>query len=183
MNGFISAISTENKKVTDYQVFSNFCKGYLIWEQKKGTKEYNSWKETHVCKINHYQSSGAMESAGAVSIFSSSIEKYNMPYSHYIGDGDTESFKKVVDSKPYGHDLKPIKLECVEHVQKRLGTRLRKLRNDMKGKVLSDGERINRKERLTDKICNKMQNYFAMAIRQNTAAEHGIMTGQKICTV
>ena len=101
MNGFISAISTENKKVTDYQVFSNFCKGYLIWEQKKGTKEYNSWKETHVCKINHYQSSGAMESAGAVSIFSSSIEKYNMRYSHYIGDGDTESFKKVVDSKPY----------------------------------------------------------------------------------
>ena len=68
-------------------------------------------------------------------------------------------------------------------MQKRLGTRLRKLRNDMKGKVLSDGERINRKERLTDKICNKMQNYFAMAIRQNTAAEHGIMTGQKICTV
>ena len=101
----------------------------------------------------------------------------------YIGGGDTESFKKVADSKPYGHDLKPIKLECVEHVQKRLGTRLRKLRNDMKDKVLSDGERINGKERLTDKICNKMQNYFGMAIRQNTAAEHGIMTGQKICTV
>ena len=117
MNGFISAISTENKKVTDYQVFSNFCKGYLIWEQKKGTKEYNSWKETHVCKINHYQSSGAMESAGAVSIFSSSIEKYNMRYSHYIIDGDTESFKKVADSKTYGDDLKPIKLECVGRVQ------------------------------------------------------------------
>ena len=60
-----------------------------------------------------------MESAGAVPIFSSSIEKYNMWYSHYIGDGDTECFKKVVDSKPYGDDLKPIKLECVGHVQKR----------------------------------------------------------------
>ena len=117
MNGFVSTISTENKKVIDYQVFSKFCKGCLIWEQKKGTKEYNSWKETHVCKINHYQSSGAMESAGAVSIFSSSIEKYNMRYSHYIIDGDTESFKKVVDSKTYGDDLKPIKLECVGRVQ------------------------------------------------------------------
>ena len=121
MNGFVGAISTENKKVIDCQVLSKFCKGCLIWEQKKGTKEYNSWKETHVCKINHYQSSGAIESAGAISIFSS-IEKYNMRYSHYFGDGDTESFKKVVDSKPYGYDLKPIKLECVGQVQKRLGT-------------------------------------------------------------
>ena len=48
VNGFVSAISTENKKVIDYQVFSKFCKGYLIWEQKKGTKEYNSWKETRL---------------------------------------------------------------------------------------------------------------------------------------
>ena len=48
MNGFVSAISTENKKVIDYQVFSKFCKGCLIWEQKKGTKEYNSWKETRL---------------------------------------------------------------------------------------------------------------------------------------
>ena len=111
-----------------------------------------------------------MESAGAVSIFSSSIEKYSIPYAHYIGDGDTESFKKYVDSKPYGDDLKPIKLEYVGHVQKCLGTRLRKLRNDMKGKVLSDGKRINGKGRLTDKISNKMQNYFGMASRQNTAA-------------
>ena len=54
MNGFVSAISTENKKVIDYQVLSKFCKGCLIREQKKGAKEYNSWKETHVCKINHY---------------------------------------------------------------------------------------------------------------------------------
>ena len=103
-------------------------------------------------------------------MFSSSIEKYSIPYAHYIGDGDTESFKKNVDSKPYGDDLKPIKLEYVGHVQKCLGTRLRKLRNDMKGKVLSDSKRINGKGRLTDKISNKMQNYFGMASRQNTAA-------------
>ena len=54
MNGFVSAISAENKKVIDYQVLSKFRKGCLIREQKKGAKEYNSSKETHVCKINHY---------------------------------------------------------------------------------------------------------------------------------
>ena len=39
----------------------------------------------------------------------------------------------------------------------------------MKCKVLSDGKRINGKGRITVKICNKMQNYFGMAICQNTA--------------
>ena len=82
-----------------------------------------------------------MESAGALSFFNESIEKYNTRYSHYIGDGDTESYKRVVDSKPYGDELVPIKLECVGHVQKRLGTRLRKLRNDLKGQKLEDGKK------------------------------------------
>ena len=68
---------------------------------------------------NYYQSSRAMDSAGAMSIFSSLIEKYNMRYSHYIGEGDNESFKKVVDSQPFGDDLKPVKLECVGHLQNR----------------------------------------------------------------
>ena len=63
-----------------------------------------------------------------------------MRYSHYIGDGDTESYRKVVESKPYGDNLVPVKTECVGHVQKRLVTRLRKLRNDYKGKKLSDGK-------------------------------------------
>ena len=44
-----------------------------------------------------------------------------------MGDGDTESFKKVLESKPYGDSLIPCKLECFSHVQKRLRTRSRKL--------------------------------------------------------
>ena len=35
MNGFVSAISTENKKVINCQLFSKFCKGCLIWKQKR----------------------------------------------------------------------------------------------------------------------------------------------------
>ena len=57
-----------------------------------------------------------------------------------MGDGDTESFKKALESRPYGDDLIPCKLERVPHVQKGLGRRLRKLWNDMKGKKLSDGK-------------------------------------------
>ena len=95
-----------------------------------------------------------MESVGAVGMFRSSVHEYNLRYAHYIGDGDNGSFKKVVEDKPNGKDFTPTKLECVGHVQKRLGTRLWKLRTSFKGKVLSDGYKLQGKERLTDKKIN-----------------------------
>ena len=95
---------------------------------------------THTCSKYHSGSAGSMESKGAINIFSKSIEKYNLRYVHYIGDGDTESCKKVVGAKLYG-DFTPQKPECVGHVQKRLGTRSRKLRNEKKHEMLFDGEK------------------------------------------
>ena len=65
-----------------------------------------------------------METVGAITFFQRSIEKYNLRYLKFKGDGDTESFVKVVEAKPYG-DMTIKKLECVGHVQKRLWTRLR----------------------------------------------------------
>ena len=38
----------------------------------------------------------------------------------------------------------------------------------MKGKILSDGKKISGRGRLTDKVINTMQNYYGMAIHQNT---------------
>ena len=109
-----------------------------------------------------------MESAGNQCFFQSPLDKYNIRYGLYIGDSDTESFKKVLESKSYRDDLIPCKLECVGHVQKRLGTRLRNLRNGKKGKKLRDGRGILGKGRLYDKIINIMQNYYGMATHQNT---------------
>ena len=72
-----------------------------------------------------------MEGAGAVAIFKRSVEKNNLICSEYLGDGDTSSFKEVVDSKP-GIEL-VVKLERVWHTQKRLGTRLPNLLKSRKG--------------------------------------------------
>ena len=64
-----------------------------------------------------------MEATGATEIFQISIEKNNLICHKYFEDGDS-SFK--VDSKSYKkYIINPTKLECVGHVQKRLGTRLR----------------------------------------------------------
>ncbi|XP_065680580.1 uncharacterized protein LOC136094527 [Hydra vulgaris] len=167
LNGVVSAISKDNKKVLDVHVMSKFCKSCAVWKKKKNSLEYEHWKANHRCDINHSKSSGAMESAGAIEIFHSSVEKYGLRYAHYIGDGDTASFNDVVQSKPYGDELIPIKWECIGHIQKRLGARLRNKRKELKGKLLSDGKKINGRGRLTDLAINTLQNFYGMAIRQN----------------
>ena len=89
-----------------------------------------------------------MEAARAIEIFSSLVLKYNLRYAKYLGDGDTNSFTKVVQSKPYGDSLIPGKLECIGYYQKQLGNRCRQLRKELKSEILSDGEKICGKRRL-----------------------------------
>ena len=59
------------------------------------------------------------------------------------------------------------KLECVKHVQKRVGGRLRKLKSSDKT-LLSDGKWLSGKGRITEKMINKLQNYFEIAVQQCT---------------
>ena len=85
---------------------------------------------THDCHINHEGSSGPRETEGAVRIFNRSINKYGLRYINYIGDSST--YKKVSESKPYG-DQPVGKLECVGHIQKRVGASLLNLVKETKG--------------------------------------------------
>ena len=161
-NGVVTV--TVGNKCLDTHVLSKHCKQCQIWESRQGTQEYNNWKETHNCSVNHTASSGAMEAAGAIELFRRSVEKNNLIYNEYLGDGDTSSFKAVVDSKPYEeYNINPKKLECVGHVQKRLGTRLRNKVKEYKGTKTPIGGR----GQLHEKAINSMQNYYGMAIRQN----------------
>ena len=162
LHGVVTAISGD--KCIDIEVLSKYCMGCKMWNSKKGTPEYQCWIIDHQCEINHKSSSGSMESAGAVTIFNRSVKKNNLIYKEFLGDGDTSSFKDVKNSNPYqDFDITPIKLECVGHVQKRLGTRLRNLVKAHKGTKTPLSGRGN----LTEKCINSMQNYYGMAIRQN----------------
>ena len=59
-----------------------------------------------------------MESEGAVEIFKRSKETRKLCYVSYLGDGDTNSFIKVVEAQPYGEE----KIQRNDgHVQKRVG--------------------------------------------------------------
>ncbi|GFV31134.1 uncharacterized protein TNCV_4314591 [Trichonephila clavipes] len=62
------------------------------------------------------------------------------------------------------------KLECVGHVQKRMGTRLRNILKMSKGIKLSDGKNISERGRLTLKEVDSIQHYYGLAIRKNLSS-------------
>ena len=106
-----------------------------------------------------------MEPAGILSCFQRSVQKHNLRYTSYIGDGDSSSFTSKAD--PY-NGTPVVKKEFVRHVQKRLGTRLRTFKKKMGKTPLSDQKPIGDTNCLTDKMMNKMQCYFGQSIRGNT---------------
>ncbi|GFY05515.1 uncharacterized protein TNCV_218971 [Trichonephila clavipes] len=94
---------------------------------------------------NYSGSAGKMEVDGMLRFFNRSEKLHNLKYSNYIGDGDTKTFNALSENKPYGDDHLIQKIECVGHVQKRMGTRLRKLKLVYSKKKLSDSKTIGGK--------------------------------------
>ncbi|GFV36174.1 uncharacterized protein TNCV_233641 [Trichonephila clavipes] len=129
-------------KCIDAEVMSSFCKGCDSWKRRKGSPAYEKWKILHVkeCLKNHNGSAGMMETVGMVRIFQRLLNHRSVRYTSYIGDGDSKTFSSITVSNPYGEDITVSKIECIGHVQKRMGTRLRKLKQ-MSSK-LSDGKSI-----------------------------------------
>ncbi|GBN09076.1 hypothetical protein AVEN_126267-1 [Araneus ventricosus] len=103
-----------------------------------------------------------MEVEGMKKFFRRYVAERCVRYLSYIGDAST--FKDVCEDKPYGINTTIEKVECVGHVEKRMGTRLRKLKKDMKRKKLSDGKTICGRERLTDELIKNSLHIMAMLL-------------------
>ncbi|GFT72603.1 uncharacterized protein TNCV_974491 [Trichonephila clavipes] len=67
----------------------------------------------------------------------------------------------------YGNEYPIEKLECIGHVMKRMGTRLRRLKAQLKGQILSDGNCLSWKNRLTEHEIDNLRSYYGSAIRRN----------------
>ena len=164
--GAVFIISFETGKVLDFRVLSKHCASCKFWENKdKTTEVYKEWKSAHQCQINFEGSAGAMEPNGALEMFKFSMED-NIRYTRLFADGDSKTHTMLVEKKPYG-DVKIEKCDCIGHVQKRMGTALRKLKASYRGEKLEDGKTIGGQGRLTDGLINSLQNYYGDSIRRN----------------
>ena len=158
LNGAVAVLSTVTGKVLDIEVMSRYCNKCTFNEKRKYTDpdKYAKFKTSHVCMVNHKGSAPAMERDGTVNIFQRSMSTRNLQYTTFVGDGDTKSFTAIENMYP-GKTV--VKHECVGHVQKRFGKRLRELKKNVKG--------LGGLNRLTEGIIDKFQLYYGIAIRQS----------------
>ena len=155
LNGVVSVTSVDTGKVLDISVMSKYCQCPL--------RERN--KHADSCGANYLGSSGGMEVAGALEIFRRSEPLYGVRYVNYLGDGDSKAFLSVREAKVYGDNVEIHKLECIGHIQKRMGSWLLKLKASKK--KLADGKSISGKNRLTTAAIQKLQTFYGLAIKRN----------------
>lgn len=160
LNGFVSVVSVDSGKCLDYRVKTKKCTACDTWDKKKDSVDYNEFIDKHDCPTNHTGSSGSMEAAALIEIFSTSEAFNGIRYIEYLGGGDMKSHHDIMAADPYpGMTVK--KLECVGHVQKRVGNRLRALKNSYKGRKDDEAKVV---KKLTHKQINKLQNYYGIAL-------------------
>ena len=170
LNGCVTTISMDTGRCIDVEVLTKVCHTCQRHEPEKNNNAEHVWQAEHArkCKANYTGSAPAMETAGVTRIFSRSEEVNNLRYTEYFGDGDSKGFEEVKDTyKEEGVDV--VKKECIGHVQKRVGSALRKLKKTKKGM----GGRGN----LTDFMIDKLQNYYGIAIRSNIGNLKGMKKG------
>ena len=134
--GYGAVVSVRSGKVLDYHVASKVCPECAVWDKKDPdhmSDKWKAWKERpyEECTLNHAGSARAMEADIAEVLWMRSQEKNNLRYTTFVGDGDGASFGRVASLKPYGSapEAQVVKEDCIGHIQKRMGTRLREVEN------------------------------------------------------
>jgi len=147
-------------KIIDLIVKSAYCASCASNKVSLNDDEFEEWYKNHQqsCTSNHEGSAGKMEVDSIVEMFLRSDGKFGVKYTNYIGDGDSKTFVGILKVSPYGDECPVTKNECVGHVQKRMGTRLRNIKKVKK---------LGGKKRLTDGIIKKLTTYYGLAIRRN----------------
>lgn len=170
LQGVSSLIGIESDKVIARCVKNSYCKGCKEMENKKETAEYEEWYEVHkdVCQANHTGCAGKMEVNGILDMIKELFTKGIM-IEFYIGDGDSKVYLAIKTEQLYGNLLTTSKKECIGHVQKRMGTRLRNLKKSYGNQKLSDGKTIGGKGRLTAKVMDQLTVYYGNAIRAHAS--------------
>ncbi|GFU98287.1 uncharacterized protein TNCV_3005711 [Trichonephila clavipes] len=174
MNGCVAAISVDTGKVLDIEVMSSYCPPCKRLQTMPRNFEYESSKADHICQCNFTGSASKMEIVGASRIFLRSEKNRRLQYTQYYGDGDSKAFMTVKDTNGLNGVTK---FECIGHVQKRVGSRLRKLKTKNKG--------LSGKGKLTDNFIDRLQNYYRIAVRSNvgnlTAMQQNVIAALYHC--
>lgn len=153
-NGVGSVIDLLTGLPVDFEVLSNFCsKCEAIKDGEQTLKQ----RHKPSCSKNYEGSSGSMEVECALRIWKRSVKDHSLRYTTMLSDGDSKAYDAVCESNVYGNEVKIEKEDCVNHVAKRMGTALRKLK--------AQKSSMTGKGKLTNVVIKKIQNYYGKAIK------------------
>jgi hypothetical protein len=154
--------------VLDFEVLCTHCFGCKFAPDKEAVDEdgenlYDQWFERHdeVCTKNFDGSAQAMEQQLALHIWERSIKLHDLVYNQFLGDGDSKTCDKLNSEEVYGPDVRIEKVDCINHVSKRIGTALRDFAETTPAAKLPD------KGRFQKEVIPKLQNYYGKAIKTN----------------
>ena len=122
------------------------------------TAKINAVAKKHICFKNwgSNQSFTSMESDIILEGFRLSLEMHGLIYSKYIGDGDSNIFKKLRDFPPYPNIVVQ-KIECTNHLLRNLSNKIRE--------ASSTGSRSNSKlKKVVEHSVMKIRNAVVKAV-------------------
>lgn len=123
-SGAAAIIGLKTKKVLYLGVKNKYC---MVCARAAK----NSEPPKHVCFKNYSGPSTGMESIILVEGFKRSLLDHGVIYHKFVADGDTSTYKKILDARPYG-DLVVEKIECKNHLLRNYCNALVKLSQDTK---------------------------------------------------
>ena len=117
----------------------------------------------HDCYKNFSGSSSSMESDVLVEGFNKSIEMHNVIYSTIIADGDSSTYQKILQARPYLYHTVE-KIECKNHIFRNFCNKLKLLTTDTRYKLqarkcITSEKILKMRRNITSAIAyNKCQN-------------------------
>lgn len=85
----------------------------------------------HKCFKNYTGSSSGMEAEIIANGFKKSVEMYNIIYGRLIADGDSSTYSRILEERPY-KDITVEKIECRNHILRNLCNKLVNVSKDTK---------------------------------------------------
>ncbi|KAH7950263.1 hypothetical protein HPB49_021674 [Dermacentor silvarum] len=139
----------------DYVVLSNFCAGCEMGPNENDPS-FGNWKKDHQCQKNTEKKSVKMEVEAALILFKRSLEQHNLRYTTIMNDGDSHHPTFALQEENVYDYLQIDKEDCVNHVQKRMGTAWRNLVSKNKASGLQS---LGGKGRLTADLITRLSSY------------------------
>ncbi|KAA0196218.1 hypothetical protein HAZT_HAZT005313 [Hyalella azteca] len=163
----------------DFEVISNYCQRCNAYEKRLSADEFAEWKRLrHArCMKNFDGKAGAFEKEAAVRLWGRSTQ-LGLRYVTFLSDGNSNAYKAVCEMND-GHgpyDVNVEKEDCINHVAKRLGSRLRALKN--KSKVVTTtkaGKQVMKSMyagagKLTDGVIDLLTRHFGQNLRKHNSS-------------